>query len=300
MLITIITPSLNRYEYIRDALDSLSGQGLEGIEHIVVDGGSTDGTIDMVRRDYPKAILIVERDRNLYDAINKGLRAASGEVIGLLNTDDRLLPGALEAVRDGFARHPLADSVCGGCEIRLAGSPLSTPPSAVLNNPAMKALRAEDVMSGLILLNGRFFRRRLFDRVGLFDAEFPILADRDFLARCLLSGLRTAVIEPVIYAYGAHAGSLTFGDHVNPNGLHEAVRLARHRLATAATARERAFYRRWHGWAVGYELLHLRNAPAECGRMAGLARDAFAQDPGWPLRFLHHLAWHVRTRGERR
>lgn len=299
MLITIVTPSLNRHDYIRNALESLAGQEIDKVEHIIVDGGSTDGTIDMVRRDYPKTTLIVEQDRNLYDAINKGLRAASGDVIGLLNTDDQLLPGALAAVRDGFARHPLADSVCGGCEVRPAGSPLSTPASAVFNSPAMKALRPQDVMSGLILLNGRFFRRQLFDRVGLFDAEFPILADRDFLARCLLSGLRTAVIEPVVYAYGAHAGSLTFSDQINPHCLHEAVRLARHRLAAATTPEEHAFYKRWHGWAVGYELLSLRGTPAASGRMAELTRDAFAKAPGWPMEFLNHLAWHMRTRGER-
>ena len=78
MDVTIVTPSLNRRQYIRGALDSLAGQG-EDIEHIIVDGGSSDGTIDMVRQDYPQSILIVEKDRNLYDAINKGVLRASGE-----------------------------------------------------------------------------------------------------------------------------------------------------------------------------------------------------------------------------
>ena len=134
MDVTIVTPSLNRRQYIRAALDSLAVQG-KGIEHIIVDGGSSDGTIDMIRQDYPQAILIVEKDRNLYDAINKGVLRASGEVIGILNTDDRLLPGAVAAMQRYFANHPGDNAACGGCEIRPAESSLTEPPSAVFNTP---------------------------------------------------------------------------------------------------------------------------------------------------------------------
>lgn len=300
MLISVITPSLNRRQYIRAALDSLARQDVGRVEHIIVDGGSTDGTVEMIRADYPDSVLIVEKDRNLYDAINKGLRAASGDVIGLLNTDDQLHPGALAAVRNGFIRNASADSVCGGCEIRPAGSSLTQPPTLVLNDPVMKSLRPGDVMSGLILLNSRFFRRSLFDRIGLFDAEFPILADRDFLARCLLAGMRTAVIDPVVYAYGSHSGSLTFAGRIDPRALQEATTMTRRRLEEATTPQARAFYRQWHAWAAGRELIQFHPSLKACGRTAKLMGAAFASDAGWPLHFLRRLEWHLRTRSERR
>ena len=95
-IVTILTPSLNCVATIGAALDSVAAQtDCPSIEHIVLDGVSSDGTLDVLSC-YPQATVISERDANLYDALNKGLRIAGGEVIGLLNADDTYSPDAVD------------------------------------------------------------------------------------------------------------------------------------------------------------------------------------------------------------
>jgi glycosyltransferase involved in cell wall biosynthesis len=95
--VSIVTPSLNQSKYIAQTIESVMTQGYPALEHIVIDGGSTDGTLDILRR-YPHLRTISEKDRGHADALNKGFRLAAGEIWGFLNSDDTLLPGALHRV----------------------------------------------------------------------------------------------------------------------------------------------------------------------------------------------------------
>ena len=118
--ITIITPVLNGAGLLSDALNSVALQGYPEVEHIVVDGGSTDGTLNILRHAHGIQWLS-EPDRGPFDAINKGIRRATGDIIGHLESDDVLLPGALAAVADGFSRDRAAEAACGGAQlVRLA------------------------------------------------------------------------------------------------------------------------------------------------------------------------------------
>ena len=92
--ISIVTPSFNQAKYIVATIESVMGQDYPNVEHIVIDGGSTDGTLDSLGR-YPHLKLVSEPDRGHADAVNKGFRLATGEIWGFLNSDDTLLPGAL-------------------------------------------------------------------------------------------------------------------------------------------------------------------------------------------------------------
>lgn len=295
--ISIITPSLNRLPFIGDAFASLAAQNDPNLEHIVVDGGSEDGTLEFIRSEFPSAKLIVQSDRNVYEALNRGLQSCTGEIIGLLNTDDRFLPNALPRVREAFHSCPAADSVCGGCEIHVWDDAGATTISTY-NSSSMKMLRRGDVISGLTLTNGRFFRRRVFDQIGLFDDRYPTQADRELFARFLLSKCTTIAINDSVYSYGSHKGSLTFSGMIVPSQVVEARVLSSNGLATASTKDEKSFFRSWHGWAVGYECLHSirRRDVIACVRTGfdGLKRDFL-----WPLYFMKHAAWHLSTRGER-
>lgn len=298
MKISIVTPSLNRADMIAGALASVSDQEVGDIEHIVIDGGSSDGTPEIVGRDFPHVRLVVEPDRNLYCAINKGIRLASGDVIGFLNTDDRLLPGSLLAVRECFSRRPDVASVCGGCEMRMLDGTTSGALAAVYNDSAMKRLRAGDIISGLTLTNGRFFRRAALDALGGFCENLPVLADREFLARYLLAGYATATVDEPIYAYGMHAGSLTFSGRIDARQLNELTTFTRDRVMCAADRRTRAFYRRWHGWAAGYEIARAA-ARGRISEVCGLGVLATKTNARWPVYFVRQAVWHMLTRYER-
>jgi glycosyltransferase involved in cell wall biosynthesis len=95
--ISIITPSLNQGEYIAETIESVLAQGYPNIEHIVIDGGSTDGTLAVLQR-YSHLRIISEPDHGHADAVNKGFKLATGDIWGFLNSDDTLLPGALHRV----------------------------------------------------------------------------------------------------------------------------------------------------------------------------------------------------------
>ena len=112
-LISIITPSLNRAQYIREAIQSVLDQNYPNVEHIIIDAASTDGTMEILR-EYSHLRVVSEPDQGMYDAINKGIRMAQGEIIGLLNTDDLYALGCFETASNAFRRNPESQAVVGG------------------------------------------------------------------------------------------------------------------------------------------------------------------------------------------
>ncbi len=113
---SIITPTFNRRDMLAEALDSVARQDWPEIEHIVVDGGSTDGTLDLIA-GHPELRLIGGPDQGVYDALNKGIAAATGDIVCFLNSDDMFEPGAFSAAAAGFANAPDCDSVCGAARL---------------------------------------------------------------------------------------------------------------------------------------------------------------------------------------
>lgn len=327
MRLTLITPSLDRVEWIGHAIDSLVAQKDADIEHIVVDGGSRDGTIELLKRRYPQSRRIIEKRGNLYDALNIGINHATGDIIGFLNTDDRLAESALAHIRQAFADHPETDMVCGGCRVSIRDSLVKQNGDRIFNDPTLQTLSVGHLISGPILTNGRFFRRDVFSRVGLFDSHWPIFADRQWLARCFLEGITGHGISDIVYVYGAHAGSLTFSGRRNQIHLDEPVLLAREGMKQAHSSgveppmggppmggargefhmrgghtlegRTYALYRRWHGWACGYRCLHSIKTTPKRSLLKEIAK-AFSTDFLWPVFFLYHALWHGVTLRKRR
>src|SRR5262245_17911524 len=113
-LISIVTPSFNQAAFLEETLRSVTAQEYPRVEHIVIDGGSTDGSVDILRRHAAGLrAWVSEKDRGQSHAINKGFAIASGDVLTWLNSDDTLLPGALRAVGETFARRADVDLVYG-------------------------------------------------------------------------------------------------------------------------------------------------------------------------------------------
>jgi glycosyltransferase involved in cell wall biosynthesis len=202
---SIVVPTLNRRDMLRGALDSLRAQGTPGVEMIVADGGSTDGTLaDLAAM--PDIRVLNGPDRGLYDAINKGVAAATGDIVGLLNSDDRYEPGALATAAAAFAAHPSADAVCGSACLAEGDRII-----AEFADEADKALRSpRTVLIGACIPNARFFRRAAMTAVGPFSLDYRFVADREWLMRWYEQGRTTVPIGAPVYRYQQHAGSLTF------------------------------------------------------------------------------------------
>lgn len=113
-LISIVTPSLNQGEYLPDAFASVRNQHYPRVEHIVMDGGSNDGTVDFLKTQVSLS-WISEPDDGQSDAVNKGFTRASGDIIGWLNADDYFEPGTLFRVASFLSAHPAIDIVYGDC-----------------------------------------------------------------------------------------------------------------------------------------------------------------------------------------
>src|SRR6266496_2807503 len=110
--ISVVTPSYKRIHTIRATLESVARQDYPEVEHIVMDGGSKDGTIEILK-DFPRLIWVSEKDEGHYHAMDKGTRMASGDVVAILNADDCYRPGVLSEVATAFAKHPDWDALFG-------------------------------------------------------------------------------------------------------------------------------------------------------------------------------------------
>jgi glycosyltransferase involved in cell wall biosynthesis len=115
--ISLVTPSLNQGRFIEGTIQSILSQNYPNLEYLVMDGGSTDNTLDVLKRYSNQLKWVSEKDTGQTNAINKGLRMASGEILAYLNADDLLLPGTLLKVAQLFMEHPKVMWVTGQCRI---------------------------------------------------------------------------------------------------------------------------------------------------------------------------------------
>jgi len=206
MRISIITPSYNRAGMIETAIRSVLDQNYPDIEHIIIDGGSTDGTLEVLKK-FPHLRVISEPDQGMYDALNKGLKMAAGEMIGFLNTDDFYAPGIFERIALSFSEKPV-DAVVGlACVVH---HPTEVAHPIITYRPAQGENRIRDTVLEPPIFNTYFFTKAVFQKIGGFDTRYKIAADRDFMLRFVLGDYRTTVVDYPVYFYLHHPGSLTF------------------------------------------------------------------------------------------
>lgn len=191
--ISVVTPSLNQARFLAEAIESVAGQSRPPLEHVVVDGGSTEGTREVLKRyaDLPHLRWVSEPDRGQSDAINKGVALARGDVVGWLNADDRYVPGALAAIADAFGRYPDADVVYGsGARIDEAGRVIKQVPATSFDRRRIRS-------AFFVVQPSMFFRRATFLRVGGLTVSVHFCMDWEFLLKLGPSARVYAIPDPV-------------------------------------------------------------------------------------------------------
>jgi glycosyltransferase involved in cell wall biosynthesis len=183
--ISIVTPSLNQGEFIERTIRSvLDQEGDFDLEYLVFDGGSTDGTREVLERYGDRLRFVVEPDTGQANAVNKGLRAATGDVVGWVNSDDLLLPGTLARVAQAFREHPEALWLHGRCEIvdeedRPIRRWLSAYKDFRCRRYSREALLVENFVSQMTV----FWRRAAQAQVGVLDESLRYTFDYDLWLR---------------------------------------------------------------------------------------------------------------------
>lgn len=254
--ISVVTATLDRAQYLREAIESVLAQSYPDIDHVVVDGGSKDGTLDILK-EYPSIHWISEPDGGMYEAVNKGIRMASGEVVGLLNSDDAYEPLVFSEVNQMFLLDDELAAVIGGASIYRE----SLHSSKVMRvnqwiEWADEQEKWERLTGRGLVTNAWFFRRSLFDKVGFFDESYRVTADREFLIRITLSNLKVAPLRRQVYRYRNHESSLTMSPIDSRNFERAKVRIRTLRegaqiaekflLLDRVPEHVRPFLRRWH------------------------------------------------------
>ncbi len=178
-VVTIVTPSFNQGQFIRQTIESVLTQDYPHIEYIIMDGGSTDETASIAAEYAGRLTFISEKDRGQSHAINKGFRMARGEVVSWLNSDDIILPGAVAHAVNAFERDPTLGAVYGeGYLIDYDGAVTSRFPATEPFN-----LWKLVYLSDYILQQTTYFRRNILDDVGFLDETLHWGLDWDFLIR---------------------------------------------------------------------------------------------------------------------
>jgi glycosyltransferase involved in cell wall biosynthesis len=193
--ISVITPSFNMLGYLQRCCASVADQIGPPREHIVVDGESTDGTVQWLRGQ-ARLSCIVGRDRGMYDAINKGLVAARGEILSYLSCDEQYLPGTLSSVSDYFECHPEIDIVFGDTLVTRPDG------SLLCFRKAYQPVWPFIVVSDLYVFpSSMFMRRRVVDHGDLFDPSFQDVGDAEFVVRLLRKGYRASTMRRYLSAF---------------------------------------------------------------------------------------------------
>jgi glycosyltransferase involved in cell wall biosynthesis len=246
---TIVTASYNYHQYIREMLDSVVAQDGVTYEHIIFDAGSTDGTLDIIR-GYGHVDLTVESDKGMTDAINKGFKMAKGDWVMWLNTDDRLKPGALAAVKKFAESKPDADVVYGAWDFIDGEGKFMRTMSLF---PFRKLMLAH--YGCYIGSTATFFRKSsIMDEELLLNDRFKCVMDGEYYNRLASIGKKFVYLPNVLADFRLHGENIS-QKHFGKNSIDDVLSLQLHYAESRSI-------RRCYGWSF-FKNDHL-NCAVDC------------------------------------
>ena len=199
-LVSVVTPTFNMADRLPRCVESVAGQDYPRIEHVVVDGGSTDGTRDYLAAQ-DRVRWISEPDNGQSEALNKGFALAGGDILTWLNADDVLLPGAVVAVVDALGATG-AGWAYGDLEVRRAGETWVTRPPRQLSATSFRR-------GNVISQPGTFFTASALEQVGGIDEDFHLTMDFELWLRFVEAGIPATYVGTTLAAFEVHEGSKT-------------------------------------------------------------------------------------------
>jgi len=210
MKITVITASFNNSSTLPQTIDSLLSQSFKNIEYIVIDGNSTDGTKEILQSNSSNITKIIsEKDSGIYDALNKGITLASGDIIGFLHADDTYAStDILDKIAAAFSQSPSIWAVYGDLQF-VSQENTSKVIRSWKSKPFQPSLLARGWMPAHPTL---FLRREVYEKYGHFNTSYRIAADYDFILRIFSQPGFSATYIPEVFINmrmgGASTGSL--------------------------------------------------------------------------------------------
>lgn len=234
--ISVVTPSFRSSRWLPLCIASVADQGVRH-EHLVQDAGSDDGTLDWLSRD-PRVQARVEKDRGMYDAVNRGYQRAGAGILAYLNCDEQYLPGALSQVLNFFQHHPEVDILFGDCVVVDATGAYLCERRAL----TPQLIHTWTASNLAFLTAATFIRRRVLEQHHLwFNADLRSAGDQDWALRLIQAGVKTAVLSSFLSVFTETGTNL---------GLD--ANTARERRAFHATAPA------WARWLSPLALVHFR------------------------------------------
>ncbi|HXS68193.1 MAG TPA: glycosyltransferase family 2 protein [Candidatus Polarisedimenticolia bacterium] len=220
--ISVVTPSYNSIHTIRETIESVKNQDYPKVEHIVMDGGSTDGTLKILA-EYPHLKVISEKDEGHYHAMNKGIEMATGEAINILNADDCYCPGILKKIGDALVKHPEWDGVFGDM--------------IFIDDHGTEIFRREEAYWdpqivrlgwGIGQHQTLFIRKRTYNRLGLLrHKDFKNCCDYEFLMRMAHNGCKIGSVHDYVVRYRYHQHGQSADERVTANMRRESAQIRR-------------------------------------------------------------------------
>jgi len=221
MKFTIITPNYNGEKYLEKCIKSVLDQKVD-FEHIVVDAKSTDSSADILKK-YPHLRVIIEKDNGMYDAINKGIAIAKGDIIAYLNCDDRYPVGSLSIVVESFKKNEDIDYIYGNCRFidRLEQEVYIYRVPPLFSNLLGKVTVIPWAQPSI------FYKKRVFDSLGIFSSVYPLAADYHFMKRLIFSEFKGQKINKVLSCFMKRADALSVK---NSNDMIDEVNMIKEEL----------------------------------------------------------------------